>query len=93
MIRMTIHRDGDSVYRGEVAISQIKRSLTELAGWLYRESDYIHGCFLMTGTCLVPGNDFTLQEGDNVEISIDGIGTLNNTVSYKPQRQHEEGVI
>jgi 2-dehydro-3-deoxy-D-arabinonate dehydratase len=84
MIRMTIHRNGDSVYRGEVAISQIKRSLTELAGWLYRESDYIYGCFLMTGTCLVPGNDFTLQEGDNVEISIDGIGTLNNAVSHKP---------
>src|ERR1700677_1900674 len=62
IIRMTIHRDGGGVYRGEVAISQIKRSLTELAGWLYRESDYIHGCFLMTGTCLVPGNDFTLRE-------------------------------
>ena len=93
MIRMTIHRDGDSVYRGEVAISQIKRSLTELAGWLYRESDYIHGCFLMTGTCLVPGNDFTLREGDNVEISIDDIGTLNNIVSYKPQGRHEEGLI
>jgi 2-dehydro-3-deoxy-D-arabinonate dehydratase len=83
-IRMTIHREGRSVYQGEVAISQIKRSLTELAEWLYRESDYIYGCFLMTGTCLVPGNDFTLQEGDKVEISIDGIGTLTNIVSYKP---------
>jgi len=93
MIRMTIHRDGDSVYRGEVAISQIKRSLTELADWLYRESDYIYGCFLMTGTCLVPGNDFTLREGDNVEISIDGIGTLNNSISHKPLGRHEEGVI
>jgi 2-dehydro-3-deoxy-D-arabinonate dehydratase len=93
MIRMTIHRDGGNVYRGEVAISQIKRSLTELAGWLYRESDYIHGCFLMTGTCLVPGNDFTLQEGDNVEISIDDIGTLNNIVSYKPQGRYKEGLI
>jgi 2-dehydro-3-deoxy-D-arabinonate dehydratase len=93
IIRMTIHRDGGGVYRGEVAISQIKRSLTELAGWLYRESDYIHGCFLMTGTCLVPGNDFTLREGDNVEISIDGIGTLNNIVSYKPQGRYEEGLI
>ena len=93
MIRMTIHRDGGSVYRGEVAISQIKRSLTELAGWLYRESDYIHGCFLMTGTCLVPGNDFTLREGDNVEISIDDIGTLNNIVSYKPQGRYKEGLI
>ena len=93
IIRMTIHRDGGNVYRGEVAISQIKRSLTELAGWLYRESDYIHGCFLMTGTCLVPGNDFTLREGDNIEISIDDIGTLNNIVSYKPQGRYEEGLI
>jgi 2-dehydro-3-deoxy-D-arabinonate dehydratase len=38
----------------------------------------------MTGTCLVPGNDFTLKEGDQVEISIDGIGTLANSVGYKP---------
>jgi 2-dehydro-3-deoxy-D-arabinonate dehydratase len=84
VIRMTIRRGGESAYRGEVAISQIKRSLTELASWLYRESGFPTGCFLMTGTCLVPGNEFTLQEGDNVEISIDGIGTLINSVSYKP---------
>jgi 2-dehydro-3-deoxy-D-arabinonate dehydratase len=86
VIRMTITREGKSVYNGEVAISQIKRSLTELAEWLYRESDFIYGCFLMTGTCLVPPNDFTLREGDKVEIRIDGIGTLTNTVSYKPER-------
>ena len=84
MIRMTIHREEKSVYQGEVAISQIKRSLTELAEWLYRESDFIYGSYLMTGTCLVPGNDFTLSEGDRVEISIDGIGTLTNTVAFKP---------
>jgi 2-dehydro-3-deoxy-D-arabinonate dehydratase len=84
VIRMAIRRGPETVYRGEVAISQIKRSLTELAHWLYRESDFPTGCFLMTGTCLVPGNDFTLREGDNVEISIDGIGTLTNSVSYKP---------
>jgi 2-dehydro-3-deoxy-D-arabinonate dehydratase len=84
VIRMAIRRGSEAVYRGEVAISQIKRSLTELAQWLYRESDFPVGCFLMTGTCLVPGNDFTLREGDNVEISIDGIGTLTNSVSYKP---------
>jgi 2-dehydro-3-deoxy-D-arabinonate dehydratase len=84
VIRMTIRRGGEAAYRGEVAISQIKRSLTELAAWLYRESDFPTGCFLMTGTCLVPGNEFTLQVGDNVEISIDGIGTLINSVSYKP---------
>jgi len=84
LIRMSIRRGAEVAYRGEVAISQIKRSLVELAHWLYRESDFPAGCFLMTGTCLVPGNDFTLQEGDNVEISIDGIGTLTNSVSYKP---------
>jgi 2-dehydro-3-deoxy-D-arabinonate dehydratase len=84
VIRMTIRRDGGSVYQGEVAISQIKRSLTELAEWLYRESDFVYGCFLMTGTCLVPGNDFTLRPGDEVEIGIDGIGTLINSVGYKP---------
>jgi 2-dehydro-3-deoxy-D-arabinonate dehydratase len=84
VIRMAIRRGPETVYRGEVAISQIKRSLTELAHWLYRESDFPTGFFLMTGTCLVPGNDFTLREGDNVEISIDGIGTLTNSVSYKP---------
>jgi 2-dehydro-3-deoxy-D-arabinonate dehydratase len=84
IIRMSIRRGAEVVYRGEVAISQIKRSLTELASWLYRESDFPAGCFLMTGTCLVPGNDFSLREGDQVEISIDGIGTLTNSVSYKP---------
>lgn len=83
-IRMFIYRNGKLVYEGEVAISQIKRKLTELAEWLYKESDFIHGCFLMTGTCLVPGNEFTLQPGDRVDISIDGIGLLSNVVSYKP---------
>jgi 2-dehydro-3-deoxy-D-arabinonate dehydratase len=84
VIRMSIWRGAEAAYRGEVAISQIKRSLTELASWLYRESDFPAGCFLMTGTCLVPANDFTLKEGDQVEISIDGIGTLANSVGYKP---------
>src|SRR5579871_3997543 len=84
IIRMSIRRGAEVQYRGEVAISQIKRSLTELASWLYRESNFPTGCFLMTGTCLVPGNDFSLREGDHVEISIDGIGTLANSVGYKP---------
>ena len=61
----------------------MKRSLTELAGWLYREMDFAQGCFLMTGTCVVPPNDFTLMESDVVNISIDGIGTLTNIISKK----------
>lgn len=84
VIRMFIYRNNRSVYEGEVAISQIKRELTELAEWLYKETDFVYGCFLMTGTCLVPGNDFTLQPGDRVDISIDGIGVLSNVVNYRP---------
>jgi 2-dehydro-3-deoxy-D-arabinonate dehydratase len=85
-IRMSITRDGKAVYHGEVAISQIKRSLTDLAAWLYRETDFNQGCFLMTGTCLVPPNDFTLKEKDEVDIRIDGIGLLTNRVAYKPSK-------
>ena len=84
-IAMVIRRAGNSVYSGEVAISQIKRKLPELVSWLYRDMDFPQGCFLMTGTCLVPGNDFTLAKGDKVEITIDHIGTLNNTVNHKPR--------
>lgn len=82
-ITMMIERAGKNVYSGEVAISKIKRKLPELAAWLYRDMDFPQGCFLMTGTCLVPDNDFTLAEGDGVEISIEPIGTLCNTVAYK----------
>jgi 2-dehydro-3-deoxy-D-arabinonate dehydratase len=83
-IKMTIHRNHIQVYEDETSINRMKRSFTELAGYLYRECDFPCGSFLMTGTCLVPPNDFTLQEKDVVSISIDGIGTLVNTVSYKP---------
>ena len=83
-IRMVIFRGGQSAYAGEVAISMIKRKLSELAQWLYRDMDFPAGCLLMTGTCLVPGNEFTLSAGDRVDITIDGIGTLSNTVRYKP---------
>lgn len=82
-ISMVIRRNEKAVYSGEVAISQIKRKLPDLASWLYRDMDFPHGCFLMTGTCLVPDNEFTLAKGDRIEITIDHIGTLNNTVGYK----------
>ena len=83
LISMVIRRAGKNVYSGEVAISQIKRKLPELASWLYRDMDFPQGCFLMTGTCLVPGNDFTLAVGDKVGITIEQIGTLTNTVGFK----------
>ena len=80
MIRMEIRRNGKTVFSDGAPISRMKRSHTELASYLFRECTFPHGCFLMTGTCVVPGNDFTLQPDDAVEIQIEGIGTLNNTV-------------
>ena len=58
----------------------MKRSFEELVGFLYRETSFPAGAFLMTGTGIVPGNDFTLHSGDEIRISIDGIGTLANPV-------------
>ena len=52
----------------------------ELVGYLFRETSFEQGVFLMTGTGVVPGNDFTLQKGDIVSITIDSIGTLVNSV-------------
>lgn len=80
-IAMKILRNGQSVFEGKTLISQMKRSHTELAGFLFRELSFPHGVFLMTGTCVVPDNDFTLQSKDEIQISIDGIGLLINVVS------------
>ncbi len=82
-IDMKIFRGSELMYEGTTAIDRMKRSLTELAGWLYKETDFETGCFLMTGTCLVPANEFTLQVGDIVEIGISGIGKLRNVVAIK----------
>jgi 2-dehydro-3-deoxy-D-arabinonate dehydratase len=80
LMRLRIDRAGQAVFSGELAISQMKRQHTELVSFLYRECSFPHGCFLMTGTGLVPPDAFTLQLGDVVNISIDGIGTLTNPV-------------
>ncbi len=86
VIEMTIKRKDVAVYHDTASIGRMKRRLTELVDFLYRESDFDDGCFLMTGTCLVPPDTFTLQEKDIVEITIGPIGTLVNAVSYKPAR-------
>lgn len=82
-ISMSILRNNQPVFEGAIQISMMKRTLPELAGFLFRETDFPHGCFLMTGTCLVPDNDFTLLENDMVNISIDHIGTLSNRITHK----------
>lgn len=82
-IKMNIYRDGEKMFEDATTLSKMKRSLKELANWLYREMDFEHGCFLMTGTCVVPPNEFTLMENDVVNISIDNIGTLTNPIAKK----------
>ena len=66
---------------GAATLEQMKRTVEDLVGYLYRECSFPTGCFLMTGTGTVPPNDFTLESGDSVRVSIDGIGTLENTVA------------
>lgn len=70
----------EKIFEGSVAVSQIKRSFQELVAFLYRECSFPEGCYLMTGTGIVPGNDFTLQSGDEIRIHIPVIGTLVNYV-------------
>ncbi len=79
-IRVTIERNGQKVFGGETSVGQIKRSFTELAGFLYRSQRFPHGAVLLTGTGVVPPDSFTLQAGDIVEIEISGIGILRNPV-------------
>jgi 2-dehydro-3-deoxy-D-arabinonate dehydratase len=79
-ISINIVRNKVVMYNDSVAISQMKRKHQELVDFLYRECAFPYGCFLMTGTCMVPPNDFTLQSNDEITITIDHIGTLKNIV-------------
>lgn len=77
-ITCTITRGGVVAFSGETPISQLKRGVQELADFLYRDNTFPTGALLMTGTGIVPGDEFTLKPGDEVAISIEGIGTLSN---------------
>jgi 2-dehydro-3-deoxy-D-arabinonate dehydratase len=79
-IRLEIARGGETVFAGETEISQMKKKLDSLVEYLYRDNTFPHGSLLMTGTGVVPPDDFSLQAGDEVRISIDGIGMLRNVM-------------
>ena len=68
------------IFEGQTAVNQIKRSFEELASYLYRSQTFPHGVVLLTGTGIVPGDDFTLQPDDTVRIEVNRIGVLENTV-------------
>ncbi|MBA4141175.1 MAG: fumarylacetoacetate hydrolase family protein [Segetibacter sp.] len=79
-ISMTIERNNKTMFEGSTNIDQMKRSHNELVSFLYRECAFPDGAYLMTGTCVVPENNFTLQSKDVITITIEHIGTLVNIV-------------
>jgi len=81
-IACRIYRDGAKVVDESANTAQLKRRLDELVAYLKRDNLLFDGTVLLTGTCLVPPNQFTLQSGDRIEIEIEGIGTLVNTAAY-----------
>lgn len=80
MISLDILRDGNTVFSGQVSINTMKRKHQDLVDYLFRECNFPQGCFLMTGTGIIPPDEFTLQVGDETRISIEGIGSLVNIV-------------
>jgi 2-dehydro-3-deoxy-D-arabinonate dehydratase len=83
-IALRIERGGEAVFDGETSVAQMRRSFGELASYLFRELSHPHGAVLLTGTGLVPPDDFTLEDGDVVEIEIEGVGRLRHGVYRSP---------
>jgi 2-dehydro-3-deoxy-D-arabinonate dehydratase len=80
-ISIEILRNGQVAFTEEISINQMKRKHTELVAYLFKEMDFPNGTFLMTGTGIIPADEFTLNVGDEIKITIEGIGTLVNTVT------------
>jgi 2-dehydro-3-deoxy-D-arabinonate dehydratase len=80
-IRMDILRRGETVFADSTTLAAMKRRPDELVEYLFRETSFPHGCFLLTGTGIIPPDTFTLHSGDVIEIAIEGIGKLRNTVA------------
>ena len=85
-ILMEIRRAGETAFSGKTTLKEMKRRPEELVEYLYRANSFPQGCFLLTGTGIVPPDAFTLHPGDEIEITISPIGTLINTVGYAASR-------
>ena len=79
-IHLEIRRGGAPVFAASTTLAEMKRDLQTLVTYLYKETSFPHGCVLLTGTGVVPPDDFTLQSGDDIAITMDEVGTLRNTV-------------
>jgi len=80
-IAIEIERAGSVAFAGSVALSELKRDPRTLVEYLFRDNAFPCGCFLMTGTGIVPDAPFTLASGDRIRITIEPIGTLENEVA------------
>jgi 2-dehydro-3-deoxy-D-arabinonate dehydratase len=80
-IQLEIRRDHLAVFQGETRLTELKRKPQELVEFLYRDNEFPNGTFLLTGTGIVPPDDFTLHVGDEIRITIEPIGTLVNYVT------------
>ena len=79
-IGMMIHRNGEVVFAGSTRLDRMKRKPEELVEYLFRDNSFPAGCFLLTGTGIVPPSEFTLRSGDTIRIDVEPIGTLENRV-------------
>lgn len=79
-IQLQILRNGTAVFSGSTTLEAMKRDPASLADYLYRNNTFPHGCFLLTGTGIVPPDEFTLKARDEIRITITGIGSLINFV-------------
>lgn len=80
-IRLVITRAGAVAFEGSTTLAMMARKLPDLVGWLGRDNSFPDGAILLTGTGVVPPDNFTLASGDGISISITGIGTLENRVA------------
>jgi 2-dehydro-3-deoxy-D-arabinonate dehydratase len=79
-IELSVLRDGTEAFRGSTSLASMRRTPEELVSFLYRENSFPDGCVLLTGTGIVPPDDFTLRSGDRISIAIRPIGRLENQV-------------
>jgi 2-dehydro-3-deoxy-D-arabinonate dehydratase len=79
-IKLDILRSNQITFTGTTTLAELKRNPATLVEYLFRDQSFLHGCFLLTGTGIVPPDSFTLAANDEIQITIDGIGTLTNTV-------------
>lgn len=89
-IEIRILRGGGVAFEGETRLERMKRRPDELVDYLFRDNSFPEGCYLLTGTGIVPERDFTLESGDEVRITLEPMGTLANRVRTCPFRRQAE---